>query len=71
VKQVLRPGNAVVGKAPAGALVKVHYEAWLMDGTKIENTRERFGNPFIKIGANMDIPLVEQVRKGRCSHLDC
>ncbi|KAL1496800.1 hypothetical protein AB1Y20_014386 [Prymnesium parvum] len=60
VKQVLRPGNAVVGKAPAGALVKVHYEAWLMDGTKIENTRERFGNPFIKIGANMDIPLVEQ-----------
>eukprot|EP00966_Prymnesium_polylepis_P140966 3255317-Prymnesium_polylepis.1 len=42
-------------------MVRCHYEAWLMDGTKFENTRLQFGNPYIKLGGGMGgVPLLEQ-----------
>lgn len=62
VKRVVSPGNALVGKPPPTAMCKVHYECWLMNGVRIENTRENFGHPYVKLGAKMELALLEQVR---------
>ena len=53
LKRVLRPGSSLVGKPPANAMCKVHYTGWLMDGTRFDSSRDRFGNPFFKLGSGI------------------
>ena len=59
MKRVLRPGNAIVGRPPKDALCKVHYTGWLMDGTRFDSSRDRFGNPFFKLGSRMETMCLE------------
>ena len=65
MKRVLRPGSSLVGKPPTDAVCKVHYTGWLMDGTRFDSSRDRFGNPFFKLGSGMERECLE---KGAHSH---
>jgi len=60
VKTILRPGNSVSGRPPTDALVKIHYTGWLMDGTRFDSSRDRFGQPLFKLGAGMERPVLEE-----------
>ena len=53
-----RIAKMVVKAAPEGAPLarpglraEVHYTGWLMDGTRFDSSRDRFGNPFFKLGS--------------------
>ena len=58
LKRVLRPGSAMAGRPPRDALVRIHYTGWLMDGTRFDSSRDRFGNPFFKLGSGMERPVL-------------
>ena len=60
LKRVLRAGNSLVGKPPKDAMVKVHYTGWLMDGTRFDSTRDRFGHPFFKLGSGFERRCLEE-----------
>ena len=40
-------------------MCKIHYTGWLMDGTRFDSSRDRFGNPFFQLGKGMERACID------------
>ena len=75
-KRVLRPApDTAIDCPPQGASVTVHYDGYLLNGTKFDSSRDR-GAPFVfKLGVGQVIQAwdlgVAAMRKGELAQIQC